>query len=64
MLDDLAFVSFRHRQLGTRPVMTACRLSASKKATFDEAEHIAAADDDVLGGFQECQPYLHFKEGD
>jgi hypothetical protein len=48
MLDGLAFLSFRHRRRDTRPVMTACRLSVSKKSTFDEAEHIAAADDDVV----------------
>ena len=48
MLDDLAFDSFRHRRRGTRPVMTTCRLSVSKKSTFDEAEHVAAADDDVV----------------
>jgi hypothetical protein len=33
-------------------------------STFGHRNHLPTGDDDVLGGFQECQPYLHFKEGD
>jgi hypothetical protein len=29
-----------------------------------EADCVTAGDDDVLGGFQRCHPYLHSVEGD
>jgi len=35
-----------------------------KQAFFGKTQNLISADDAVLGGFQECQPYLHFKEGD
>jgi len=53
------------KSLNLTPTAAGARsLHILNKSTFGKAGDIAAGGDDVLGGFPECQPYLHFKEGD
>jgi hypothetical protein len=50
---------------GLHPSVDAApRLEKLQQTTFREADGCATGNDDVLGGFPECQPHLHSCEGD
>jgi len=39
-------------------------LGADRSALSEKFEWLTAGDDQMLGGFPKCQPYLHSYEGD